>query len=83
MERIQSTWMFSRLFTGPYILPSRATSTVTSPTLRSESYFIIRMPPTRYSSSGPTLDTVEITPRNQRPAMPSRMFRSTRRPLAS
>ena len=35
MARIQSTWMFKRLFTGMYILPSRATSTVISPMVRS------------------------------------------------
>ena len=47
MERIQSTWIFRSWFTGPYMRPKRATRTVMSPTVRSESYFIMRMPPTR------------------------------------
>ena len=47
MERIQSTWMFSRLFTGMYIRPSSATSTVISPMVRLCPYLIISRPPTK------------------------------------
>ena len=83
MERIQSTWIFSRLFTGPYMRPSSATSTVMSPTLRVLSCFMIRMPPTRYSSMGPMVVRVLSSMKNQRPAIRSRMFSLIIRPLAS
>ena len=83
MDRIQSTWMLSRLFTGPYMRPSSATSTVISPTLRLLSYFMIRMPPTRYRSIGPIVVRVLRSIKNQRPAIRSRIFSRIIRPLAS
>ena len=83
MERIHSTWIFSRLLTGPYRRPSSATSTVISPTDRLLSCFMIRIPPTRYSTMGPMEVSVLSSIKNQRPAIRSRMFSLIIRPLVS
>ena len=46
-----------------------------SPIVRSESYFIMRMPPAKYMSIGPTLVKVVRTTLNHLPAMLSLIFR--------